>query len=67
MRGKVAVIALTDDGEAREVLMSEVQRARVEQVVQDIFWPLSVPTSELVLPLELVAARKKQVIAVHKR
>lgn len=67
MRGKVAVIAMTDAGEAREVLMTEPQRARVEQLVQDIFWPRSVPTSELVLPLELVAARKKQVVAVHKR
>lgn len=60
------MIAPTDDGEAREVLMTEKQRARVEQVVQDVFWPESVPISELVLPLELVAARKKQVIAVHK-
>jgi len=52
MRGKIAIVAFCDDGLAREVLLSPIERHYVQNILKDMF-PDNAPISKVELPLEL--------------
>lgn len=52
MNGRIAVIAFTDDGAAREVLLQPGERATVEELLRQMFEGRSIPVSSEELPLD---------------
>lgn len=52
---KLSVIAFTDDGEAREVLLDNAQRLAVKMLLQQMFPGRKIPVSSVSLPLEPIA------------
>ncbi len=52
MDGKMSVIAFTDDGECREVLLDDAQRLAVKMLLTQMFFGKPIPVSGTSLPLE---------------
>jgi len=52
MNANIAVIAMTDDGTAREVLLDPGQRETVKSLLMQMFEGRPIPVSETELPLE---------------